>query len=325
MTIRALLSVLADGKFHSGQELGQQLGISRSAIWKHMRRLEEDGLEIYSVKGRGYRIPGGLDLLNLDALTNSLSLPLRQKLGDIDLQLTTASTNAAAMQDCLRGNSHGNLYLAEQQSAGRGRRGRTWVSPFGRNLYFSLVWRFEQGVGALEGLSLVVGLALVQALEELGLSSAQLKWPNDLLVNGRKLAGILLEINGETSGACQVVIGVGINVAMPYQQGEQIDQPWTDLVTEIPGDQVSRNEVLASCLNQLVPLLIQFSEGGFVEFAQHWQEYNAHQGKPITLQVGEEEVSGVCQGVDASGALLLETGQGLQTYHGGEISIQRNL
>ncbi len=323
MTIRALLSVLADGKFHSGQELGQHLGISRSAIWKHMRRLEEEGLEIYSVKGRGYRIPGGLDLLNLDLLNKSLSPALRQKLGDIDLQLNTASTNASAMQDCLRGNCHGNLYLAEQQSAGRGRRGRTWVSPFGRNLYFSLVWRFEQGVGALEGLSLVVGLALVQALEEMGLAGAQLKWPNDLLVNGRKLAGILLEINGETSGACQVVIGVGINVAMPYQQGEQIDQPWTDLTTEMRTESLSRNGVLAACLNQLVPLLIQFSEGGFVEFAQHWQEYNAHQGKSITLQVGDNEISGVCQGVDASGALLLDTGQGVQTYHGGEISIQR--
>ncbi|MFW1678101.1 bifunctional biotin--[acetyl-CoA-carboxylase] ligase/biotin operon repressor BirA [Pontibacter sp. JAM-7] len=325
MTVRSLLSILSDGKFHSGQELGEHLGISRSAIWKHMRRLEEDGLEIYSVKGRGYRIPGGLDLLNTGQLDQLLAPALRQQLGQVDLQLNTASTNAAAMSDCLRGNCHGNLYLAEQQSAGRGRRGRTWVSPFGRNLYFSLVWRFDQGIGALEGLSLVVGLALVQALERMGLSGAQLKWPNDLLVNGRKLAGILLEINGETSGACQVVIGVGINVAMPYVQGEQIDQPWTDLATEMRGEGLLRNQVLASCLNELIPLLVQFSERGFVEFAEHWQNYNAHQGQPIILKVGEEEVAGVCQGVDASGALLLETGQGVQTYHGGEISIQRSL
>ncbi|MFC6670889.1 HTH domain-containing protein [Marinobacterium aestuariivivens] len=172
MTIRSLLSVLADGQFHSGQELGAQLKVSRSAIWKQIRKLEDFGIEIYSVKGRGYRLPGGLDLLDADLFQDGLDETVATQLGDVRFELSIPSTNLLAMQQLQQQTGHGHLYVAEQQTAGRGRRGRHWVSPFARNLYFSLVWRFPQGAASLEGLSLAVGLGLSRGLRRLGLEGS---------------------------------------------------------------------------------------------------------------------------------------------------------
>ncbi|MGH1463270.1 MAG: bifunctional biotin--[acetyl-CoA-carboxylase] ligase/biotin operon repressor BirA [Neptuniibacter sp.] len=324
MTVRSLLSILADGKFHSGSELGENLGISRSAIWKHIRRLEETGLEIYSVKGRGYRIPGGLDLLDVAQIRSGLNEEVEAKLNHCSLELVAESTNEQAMNACQKDNCHGYLYLAEQQTAGRGRRGRPWISPFARNLYFSLVWRFERGIGALEGLSLLVGLSLVKALEKLDVEGVKLKWPNDLLFEDKKLAGILIEVNGEASGQCQVVIGVGVNVDMPVLTAEEIDQPWVDL-NFIRGGKVSRNQLLAEVINELVMQLQVFQEKGFSSLVGEWQHYNAHQNQAVTLQLGNGEVTGTCLGVDASGALVLETDKGREIFFGGEVSLRRAL
>lgn len=323
MTVRSLLSILADGKFHSGRELGDEIGISRSAIWKHMRRLEDGGLEIYSVKGRGYRVPGGLELLDLEEIQRGLLPEVSSLISNPDLQLSVTSTSELAMKASQAADCHGRLFLAEQQTAGRGRRGRDWVSPYGRNLYFSLVWRFEQGIAAVEGLSLLVGIAIVRAMEKMNIEGVQLKWPNDLLYEGRKLAGILLEVHGEASGQCQVVIGVGINAEMPQEIGAAIDQPWTDLKTIMGG--VSRNQLMAEVLNELTVGLTEFQQSGFSVLVDEWQARNAMQEEPITLQIGDELVKGVCKGVNASGALLLESEEGVKAYHGGEISIQRAL
>lgn len=321
MTMQALLAILADGKFHSGQELGEVLGVSRSAIWKQIRRLENDGLEIFSVKGRGYRVPGGLDLLDQQTIFSSLAAEVQVKVPHLSLELSTASTNEQAIQACQQGNCHGHLYIAEQQTAGRGRRGRQWVSPFARNLYMSLVWRFEQGVAALEGLSLLVGLALVRAMENIGIQGVQVKWPNDLLYQGRKLAGILVEISGEASGQCQAVIGIGVNVEMPESLNEIIDQPWVDL-QQITGQRVSRNVLLAAIVNELVIQLERFEREGFSARVAEWQTYHAHQAVEVSLLIGKQVVSGICQGVDSSGALLLDTENGREVFHGGEVSLR---
>lgn len=321
MTVRSLLSILADGKFHSGSELGEHLGISRSAIWKHIRRLEEAGIEIYSVKGRGYRIPGGLDLLDLEEVRLHLQSDVEKNLGSLSLELISSSTNEIAMQACQKGDCHGSLYIAEQQTAGRGRRGREWVSPFARNLYFSLVWRFEQGVGALEGLSLLVGLSLVKAMENLGVQGVKVKWPNDLLVAEKKLAGILVEVNGEASGQCQVVIGVGLNIDMPESADESIGQPWVDLAA-ITDTSFSRSRVLAEVLNELASGLDKFSDYGFAPMIEEWQSYNAHQDQEVELLTAKGVVTGVCRGVDPSGALILETEKGKELFFGGEVSLR---
>lgn len=321
MSGHALLEILADGKFHSGQEIGEALGVSRSAIWKQIRKLESFGLEIYSVKGRGYRLPGGIELLDDMEISLALSDEVARELRQINLSLTSKSTNKTALEASQKEDAHGRVYLTEQQTAGRGRRGREWVSPFGCNLYSSLVWRFNEGAAGLDGLSLLVGLALAEALDEMLPQPVELKWPNDVLAGGRKLAGILLEVTGDPSANCQVVIGLGVNVAMPKLPQDQIDQPWTDLVT-LAGKQVSRNAVLAAFLNKMVPMLGQFAKQGFEPFKARWLQYHAYDDQAVALTVGSKSVQGVCKGVDEHGALILETDEGIKTFHGGEVSLR---
>ncbi len=322
MMPRTLLSILADGLFHSGQELGEQLKVSRSAIWKQMRKLEELGIEVYSVKGRGYRLPGGLDLLDAQAFSAVLDASVAAQLGETRFDLSIPSTNLLAMQQLQQQPGHGRLYVAEQQTAGRGRRGRPWVSPFARNLYFSLVWRFPQGAASLEGLSLAVGLGLARGLGRLGLDGIELKWPNDLLWQGRKLAGVLLEVSGETAGDCQVVTGIGLNIAMPQELAADIDQPWVDL-QQICGELPSRTVILGALVNELVPVLCAFAESGFEPLVQEWQALDACRDQRVSLSFGLNAVEGVCRGVSDSGALMLETAAGLESFHGGEVSLRR--
>ncbi|MEH6627486.1 MAG: bifunctional biotin--[acetyl-CoA-carboxylase] ligase/biotin operon repressor BirA [Motiliproteus sp.] len=325
MSLKALLEVLADGEFHSGEELGACLGVSRTAVWKQLKKLKELGLDHYSVKGRGYRIPGGLDLLDEEKLSSYLQAEVAANLQAVDLQLSIESTNLMAMQGLQEGKGKGYLYLAEHQTAGKGRRGRGWVSPFSRNLYFSLTWTFSQGAAALEGLSLVVGLAIARGLADAGVAGVGLKWPNDLLYEGKKLAGILLEMTGDASGFCQVVIGVGVNVSMPDADGRLIDQPWTDLDRCLEGSvapRMGRNQLLAAILNRLVPVMEMFSEQGFSPFRQQWMELDAFANQTVALQTHSLEIQGVARGVDGAGALLLETEEGIRAFHGGELSLR---
>jgi BirA family biotin operon repressor/biotin-[acetyl-CoA-carboxylase] ligase len=319
----ALLKILADGKFHSGTDLGEVLGLSRSAIWKQMKAVEECGVEVYSVRGRGYRLPRGLDLLDLDRLNEHFNPQVKQALQLVDLKTFTDSTNLMALRN-IREHNHGALYLTEYQSAGRGRRGRSWVGPVASNLYFSLIWRFNGGAASLQGLSLVVGLSVVQGLKELGVGDIELKWPNDLLSKGRKLAGILLEMQGDASGDVSVVIGVGINVLMNPQnkQNESIDQPWVDL-TSITDRKLDRNKLLAAIINKLVSNVELFASEGFSVFVDAWQALHAYQDSYVKLIMSPNEVEGICRGVDQHGALLLERYGKMEAYHGGEISVRK--
>lgn len=321
MIDESLLCALADGEFHSGQVLGERLGISRSAVWKQIKELQAMGVEVYSVRGRGYRVPDGFDLLCEQQVAQGCNVQTSARLRGVHLQRIADSTNLLARRALLAGESERHLYLAEYQTAGRGRRGRSWVSPFASNLYFSLVWGFSQGAAALEGLSLVVGLALVKALEQQGCNGVQVKWPNDLLAGGRKLAGILLEVQGDAAGDCQVVIGVGVNVAMPEVVKESIDQPWTDLRALLP-QLPSRNMLMAAILNQLVPVLEEFSQTGFAGFRAEWERYHAYQNRPVTLHTGGQQVTGVCLGVNEQGALIVEQSGEMLSFHAGEVSVR---
>jgi len=204
----------------------------------------------------------------------------------------------------------------------RGRRGRTWVSPYAGNIYLSLSWDFTQGAAALEGMSLAVGVAVAEALRASGVDGAQLKWPNDILYGGDKLGGVLLEMTGDAAGACQVVVGVGLNVAMPEVAGGAIDQSWTDLRRLCNGEPPSRSQLLAHLLNELLPLLAGFEAGGFSPWRQRWQALDAFAGQRVVLSSGERKISGVAKGVDERGALQLETTTGTQPVFGGEISLR---
>jgi BirA family biotin operon repressor/biotin-[acetyl-CoA-carboxylase] ligase len=314
-----LLKALADGRFHSGEELGAALGLSRAAIWKRLQALEALGLDVQSVRGKGYRVAGGLEFLDETTLREGMgearALPLV-------LAMTTGSTNEDALARVRGGDRGPFAVLAEHQQGGRGRRGRSWVSPLGRNIYLSLAWPFDTGASGLEGLSLATGIAVAEALSEFGLDGrVQLKWPNDIWVSGRKVGGILTELAGDMDSACVAIIGVGINGSLPDRLGEDIDQPWTDLARET-GQAVPRNALTASLLARLATTCETFAEQGFSAFHSCWATYDALAGQAVTLSSGASTCRGTCEGVSDRGALLLATEDGVRAFHGGEASLR---
>ncbi|MDP6190447.1 MAG: bifunctional biotin--[acetyl-CoA-carboxylase] ligase/biotin operon repressor BirA [Gammaproteobacteria bacterium] len=315
-SLNQLLHLLADGQFHSGTDLGARLQMSRAAVWKQLKGIEQLGVQVHRVRGKGYRIPAGLDLLDLEAIIRHH--PQLATQFDMQLLMSTPSTNQLLIQRQGADSIHGQVVFAEVQTAGRGRLGRQWQSPFAQQLALSVGWRFDGGVAALEGLSLVVGLAVVDALQSMGVQGAGLKWPNDILLQGKKLAGVLLELSGDATGPCQVVIGIGLNVHL--QRCDLIDQPWTSL--REAGYVLQRNRLAATLLAALAERLHCFAESGFAALQQAWQQQHIYQGQKVYLHGIKEDVLGVCHGVDASGALLLEVAGQLKSFHGGEVSLR---
>lgn len=320
---KALLSLLASGEFRSGEALGEAVGMSRAAVWKHMEALQELGLDIHRVPGRGYRLAHPLRLLEPARIRDELpvSLASRCELAVLD---TVDSTNAwlARQPDSLRADQL-RVCVAEHQQSGRGRRGRQWQSPFGANLYFSVDWPFETLPHDFSALSLVVGVAARAALDDIGLAGVQLKWPNDLLFENRKLGGILLELRGEPPGPSRVVIGIGINVAMPIDASRKtaIDQPWIDLATAGLVD-VDRNVLAAALLASLETLLGRFLAQGFSSIHPLWNAADALAGKPVRLSDGARNWDGVSRGVAADGALLVELSDGEKRFFAGDVSLR---
>jgi BirA family transcriptional regulator, biotin operon repressor / biotin---[acetyl-CoA-carboxylase] ligase len=317
MTIENLLTILSDGEFHSGEELSQCLDVSRTAVWKQVARLEGLGIEINAVKGRGYRLTEDLDLLSLALIYEQLNESTYETFNRIDLHLSTSSTNRLAADVKVAPFA----CLAESQTAGRGRRGREWVSPFAKNIYLSVAWNFSEQGAALDSLSLCVAVAIAKALRELGCEAVGLKWPNDLLYQNRKLAGILLEASGELGGAIRVVIGIGLNVSMSVEQGRAIGQQWISLAELVPGN-ISRNKVAAALLNSLAAALPAFEQHGFAAFEEDWHSFDCLINRPVDLHIGAQIIPGVARGVDPTGALLIEQDGLIKAYRGGEVSVR---
>lgn len=322
MSIERVLTLLADGEVHSGEELGQALGVSRTAVWKQLKKLEDLGISLHSVKGQGYRLENGLELLEAERIRGHLSPDVTELLCELDLCGSIDSTNTRALERARNGAACGLACLAEHQSAGRGRHGRQWVSPYGRNIYLSLVWEFGSGVAALEGLSLAVGVAIVRALRGNGIEGAQLKWPNDVLWQEKKLAGVLLEMTGEPSGICQVVIGIGINVGMLASEAEAIDQAWVSLHSIDRA--VSRNKLAADLLNQLLPLLTGYEQSGFGPLRNEWEALDCFGSREVDVRMGDKVITGRVLGVNETGALRLETAAGEELVYGGEASLRKS-
>ncbi|MCU1784512.1 bifunctional biotin--[acetyl-CoA-carboxylase] ligase/biotin operon repressor BirA [Pseudomonas sp. 13B_2.1_Bac1] len=311
-----LLKLLKDGRFHSGEALGAALGVSRSAVWKQLQHLEAElNLPIHKVRGKGYQLASPLVFLSAEEIAlfaPSLTWPVR-------ISDSIDSTNAEALRLVETGSAAPFLVLAEQQTAGRGRRGRKWVSPFAQNVYYSLVLRIEGGLRQLEGLSLVVGLAVMQALRESGVRGAALKWPNDVLVGQKKIAGILLELVGDPADICHVVLGIGINVNM--QRADEVDQQWTSVQLET-GAPVNRNVLVAQLGLQLQSYLDRHRAAGFAALQAEWEQSHAWQGKAVSLIAGVNQVDGVVLGVDGQGALRLSVDGVEKIYSGGELSLR---
>lgn len=318
VTQRQLLQLLSSGQFQSGQKVADELGLSRTAIANHIKLLQELGLDIYKVKGKGYRLAQPLNLLDAVAITK-----LKAKTApDVLVQSITDSTNSQLMHKVVEGTvkTPGYVVVAEAQTAGRGRRGRGWYSPFGASLYFSLYWRLEQGVQAAMGLSLVVAIVLARLLQRNYQLVPTLKWPNDVYVHGKKLAGILVELAGQADATCDVIIGIGLNVQLPQLSANHIDQSYTDVSSNI-NDNIDRNKLVVELQQALIEELQRFSKHGFAVFSDEFNRLNHFNMQSVCL-TGSTNTSGICLGVDKQGALLLKTNSGTQTFFGGEISLR---
>jgi BirA family biotin operon repressor/biotin-[acetyl-CoA-carboxylase] ligase len=316
----ALLRRLADGEFHSGQVLAQQFGVTRATVNNALQDVDCFGLTLYSVRGRGYRLARPLQWLDADLIMSELG-PAREDLR-IEVLDHADSSNAVLMQRAAQGAASGSVLAVEWQNAGRGRLGKAWHSGLGDTLTFSLLWRFESGLAALSGLSLAVGIALMRALDELGVPDAGLKWPNDVLMGNGKLAGILLEAQGDMLGPSAVVIGIGLNLSVPEALRERIDQPVSDLAAlDMPMPE--RNHVLAVLLKHLASILGEFAVRGFATMRGEWESRHDFQQRPVRLLLPDgAQVTGMVLGVTDDGALRLATTQGVQIFNAGEVSLR---
>lgn len=316
----ALIEQLADGCFHSGEALGQALGISRAAIWKMISKLETLGLEVYAVSGKGYRLSMPITTLQQTAIVEHLPADSRRYLSDIEVFPELDSTNRYLLHAAVSGAVSGSACLAEYQSGGRGRRGRQWASPYGGNLYLSLLWRFNDGTTRLGGLSLAVAVALMRLLQEIEVEDAGIKWPNDILVSGKKLAGILLDVAGESNGPCHVVIGIGLNFQMSEKQAVDIEQPWTDL--RRLGVTLDRNQVTGRLLHHLLQVLVLYQTQGLSAFLDEWRCWDLAYDSEIDIHHGTETTRGVARGIDEQGLLLVEQRGDIRRYASGEVSLR---
>jgi BirA family transcriptional regulator, biotin operon repressor / biotin---[acetyl-CoA-carboxylase] ligase len=312
-----LIRLLSHGEFHSGESLGRSLGISRAAVWKRIERLNDYGMEVERLRGKGYRLPGGLDLLDEGRLRAALA----DRMG-IDVLMSTGSTNADALKVLGEGRPLPFAILAEHQRAGRGRRGRVWQSPFAGNLYLTLAWRFPVGAPQLEGLSLAVGVVVADVLNEAGLTpQAGLKWPNDIWVSGRKIGGVLIELSGDLEEGCTAIIGVGVNLRMPAGAGGDIDQPWTCFSREM-GAVPDRNAMAIDVLQRLDEMMRGFARGGFGQWHTRWAALDALYGQQVSVTTSAGPIDGVAEGVDERGALRVCVAGKHSVFHGGEVSLR---
>ncbi len=308
-----LISLLADGEFHSGEQLGEKLGMSRAAINKHVQTLRDWGVDVFTVPGKGYSLPEPIQLLDSSLISSQLDG------GNITVLPVIDSTNQYLM-DRMGQLKSGDACVAEYQQAGRGRRGRKWFSPFGANLYLSMFWRLEQGPAAAIGLSLVIGIVMAEVLRDLGADKVRVKWPNDLYLLDRKLAGILVELTGKTGDAAQIVIGAGINMTMRRVEENVVNQGWINL--QEAGITIDRNTLVARLIRELRAALVLFEHEGLAPYLSRWKVLDNFIDRPVKLIIGDKEIFGVSRGIDAQGALLLEQNGVIKPWMGGEISLR---
>lgn len=308
-----LISLLADGEFHSGEQLGERLGMSRAAINKHIQTLRDWGVDVFTVPGKGYSLPEPIQLLSQSWISEQVPG------GNVAVLSVIDSTNQYLL-DRISEIASGDACVAEYQQAGRGRRGRKWFSPFGANLYLSMYWRLEQGPAAAVGLSLVIGMVMAEVLQELGADKVRVKWPNDLYLNDRKLAGILVELTGKTGDAAQIVIGAGINLVMRNVEDSVINQAWTNL--QEAGITIDRNVLAVRLITELRSALALFEEEGLAPWLSRWDQLDNFINRPVKLIIGEREIFGISRGIDMQGALLLEQDGVIKPWMGGEISLR---
>ena len=308
-----LISILADAEFHSGEQLGERLGMSRAAINKHIQTLRDWGVDVFTVPGKGYSLPEPIQLLDEEQIARQIEH------GRVTVLPVIDSTNQYLL-DRLSELQSGDACVAEYQQAGRGRRGRKWFSPFGSNLYLSMYWRLEQGPAAAIGLSLVIGIVIAEVLQSLGADKVRVKWPNDLYLQDRKLSGILVELTGKTGDAAQIVSGAGINLMMRRVESDVVNQGWISL--QEAGISIDRNQLAACLIKELRAGFKLFENEGLAPYLTRWEKLDNFINRPVKLIIGDKEIFGISRGIDAQGALLLEQDGMVKPWIGGEISLR---
>lgn len=322
-----LLNLLADGEFHSGEILASRLGVSRASVFNALAGVADQGVALQRIRGRGYRLARPWQRLDQVEVKRWLGKDAGRF--DIEILPQAASSNTLLLQRAgtagANGGAPGGSVLAvELQTAGRGRMGRTWYSGLGTALTFSLLWRFDRGLNGLSGLSLAVGVAVVRALNRLGAQGVQLKWPNDIMTGQGKLAGVLIEAQGDMLGPSAAVIGIGLNCTLPASLVPQIGQPASAL-DEVCTPMPTRNQLLAVLLLELGGVLQQFARDGFAVFHNEWERYHIHQDMPIRLNMADgQTVHGIARGISDSGELRVETGQGTRCFNSGEVGVRHD-
>ncbi|MBI2993452.1 MAG: biotin--[acetyl-CoA-carboxylase] ligase [Gammaproteobacteria bacterium] len=315
---RAILARLSDGVFHSGATLARDLGRSRTAVWKGVRGLVGAGLDIFAIRGKGYRLAEPLELLDAGLIRDSLDAEAARALNRLDVFFTLVSTNDFLLREA---RPHGNVVLAEFQTAGRGRRGNRWVSPPASGICLSLGWRFESAPDSLMMLSLFSAVAVLRALQCCGITGVGLKWPNDMVHEDRKLGGILVESRGQIAGAVDVVIGLGLNVRLPPNVGASVDQPVTDLAS-IGGAAPSRNRLAALSIAQLLRMCRDCQAGETPAYLQEWRNHDVGRGRPARLKLPDREVAGRVLDIDERGLLIMQIAGREQRFSSGELSLR---
>lgn len=312
-----ILASLSQGRVISGEEVGELVGTTRAYVWKRIASLKKQGVEIVSVHGEGYRLPESQELLTFEALATYLggnALPLR-------LCWRLPSTNMAAIELAAEFPEAEFVLIAESQTEGRGRRGKRWLSPFGADLYMSYKVPFEGGAKSLQGLSLVVGVAVMTALKKItNAEGLSLKWPNDLYYQGRKFGGILIEMAGDISGKCDAIIGVGINAT--FNSAEQTGQEVASILEFLP-KMTNRNFWVAEVIKELSFTLKKFKQVGLVPFIERWSSYDFLKDQPVTVFLGDTNVQGIAVGISSTGALEVHTSKGLQRFYAGDVSVRK--
>jgi BirA family biotin operon repressor/biotin-[acetyl-CoA-carboxylase] ligase len=319
-----LLVLLADGQLRSGEWLAKELKVSRAAVWKAVERLRALGVEVQALPRRGYRLSNPVELLDARRIGAELGPERMAHLRTLDLMFDVDSTNSRLLGNAPPPLGQADACLSELQHAGRGRRGRRWIAPFGAGVALSVAWTFSDGAGALAALSLGVGVAVARALERAGARGVTLKWPNDIWLRDRKLGGVLIELRAEASGPAHVVIGVGVNVDLPAAARREIEAGGVRVaaVADACAAMPSRNLVAGAILDELLSMLGQFEREGFAAFRDAWTALDALSGRPARVLLGHTVISGTSRGVDQEGALLLDTGDRVQRFVSGEASLR---
>jgi BirA family transcriptional regulator, biotin operon repressor / biotin---[acetyl-CoA-carboxylase] ligase len=320
----ALLRLLADGEVRSGASLARELEARRGAVAKEIQQLRAQGVEVAAVARRGYRLPSPVELLDAQRIRARLGEECQRKLHRLEVLFEVDSTNTRLLASPAPPWDRADVCLSELQHAGRGRRGRLWVSPFGASIAMSIGWAFPDATRASPALSLAVGVGISRALERVGARGIRLKWPNDVWFNDRKIGGVLVELKTESGRAAHVVIGVGLNLSLSAASRREFEAGGVRvaaLADACPAP-VPRNAVAAAILEELLSMLGEFEREGFAPFREEWGSLDALGGRPARVSAGDSTIEGVPGGVDVDGALLLESGGRWQRFVSGEVSLR---